>query len=105
MSGEQTVIVRRHWNDYRTLDLPLDKVTGAHWTNVSGGVHQKSPHRFIQVYMRCNLIPEGSDFPHSCQHGHRPHWIKVCVVKKDNTKDVFALLKKAADKDTEDKKQ
>lgn len=85
------VTVRRQWNDYRTIDVPLGDLWGFHWRQVSGGVCQRLPRPFLHARMWCSSIPVGSDFPHSCLHGPPPHAILVCLCKKDN-REVFRRL-------------
>ena len=29
---------------------------------------------------------------HSCRHGNGPHWIKVCIVKKDQDPEVWKKI-------------
>ncbi len=94
-----TVSVRRQWNDYRTLNVPLGDLWDFHWRQVSGGVGQRLPRPFLHARMWCSSIPEGSDFPHSCLRGPPPHAILVCVCKKDN-RAAFDRLCELARKDS-----
>ncbi len=89
------VTVRRHWNDMNTIDVPMGDLWDFHWRSVSGGFGSKSPRPFIHARMWCSSIPEGSYFPHSCEHGPAPHAILVCLCKCDNA-EVFDLLKEKA---------
>lgn len=41
--------------------------------------------------MYCDKIVEG-ELAHSCRHGEGPHYIKVCVVKKDNDKATWEQI-------------
>ncbi len=82
--------VRRQWNDYRVGQVNLADVGGLHWTSISGGVQSVCPQPFIHGYVSCALV-EG-DIPHSCRHGSGPHSIKVVVVKKDNSNDVWEAV-------------
>lgn len=59
-----------------------------HWSEVSGGVHARSPYAMIHGYMSCDALISG-DLAHSCRHGRGPHSIKICVVRKDNDPAVF----------------
>lgn len=88
---EIRVTVRRQWNDYRTLAVPLSDLWGFHWRQASGGVGQRLPRPFLHARMWCDSIPDGSDFPHSCRHGPPPHAILVCVCKEDN-REIFDRL-------------
>jgi hypothetical protein len=78
------VSVRRQWNDQRTIDVPLSDLWDFHYRSVSGGIQVRLPRPFLHARMLCTSIPDGSDFPHSCQHGPPPHEILVCICKKDN---------------------
>ena len=82
MSGP-VVKVRRQWNDYRIAIFDIDKVTGLHWDNESGGVHATAPQYFVHGYVMCNAMISG-ELAHSCSHGEGPHRIKVCLTKKGN---------------------
>ena len=86
------VTVRRHWNDWRTLNVRRSDLSDLHWSSLSGGVNKPSARPFIHGYISCDVILGNSNFPHSCQHGTGPHRIKVCIVKKDNTKAVMDML-------------
>ena len=91
------VVVRRQWNDWRELECRREDITGLHWDQIGGGVGARAPRPFLHGYISCDRIPDGSDFPHSCQHGAGPHRIKVVVVKKDNDRTMFAALAAAAE--------
>jgi hypothetical protein len=84
------VVVRRHWNDWQKGKVLLEKLDKLHWDRVSGGHHAPAPQPFIYGYTLCTDI-EG-EIGHSCLHGEGPHRIKVCIVKKDNNKEVMRRL-------------
>ena len=88
------VQIRRQWNDWRIAIVDSSKLSGLHWDNWSGGVRAPSPQYFIHGFVWCNDY-EG-DLAHSCSHGDGPHSIKVCIIKKDNNREVFAKLKSMA---------
>ncbi len=92
------VVVRRHWNDWQTAVYPLAATSGWHWSDISGGVHVPSPRPFVHAYVSCDAALRG-EVAHSCLHGEGPHRIKVCLVKKDNTRAVVAWATARADKD------
>lgn len=92
--SSQMVNIRRQWNDWREATVPLSKLSGIHWSRISGGVRAKAPQPFIHAYIWCNEIQ--GDFGHSCIHGSGPHPIKVCIVKSANSKEVFDLLLRSA---------
>lgn len=85
------VAIRRQWNDWKIAEINLEKLTGLHWDEISGGVQKRSPRPFIHGYCNCTDIV--GEISHSCQHGDAPHHIKVCVVKKDNPKQVFEKVR------------
>ena len=80
---EQKVLVRRQWNHWADAAVPLNKLEGLHWSDISGGVAVRSPRPFVHAYISCREIDD-SDFGHSCRHGQGPHRIKVCVTKTVN---------------------
>jgi len=87
----ETVWVRRQWNDWRQACFRLDDVEGLDFSDTSGGVVARAPRKFLHGYVACDAMLEG-DLAHSCRHGNGPHRIKVCIVKKDNSKEVYAKL-------------
>ena len=96
MTDEETdrVYIRRQWNDYRSASTEFSFIHGLHWGWFSGGVGAPCPQPFIHGYVSCADV-EG-DIAHSCRHGHGPHSIKVCIVKKDNTKQMWDRLLEVA---------
>lgn len=92
---EQTVVVRRHWNDWRKATYPLSALTGVHWSDTSGGTGGRANQRYVHGYVDCDGMLEG-ELAHSCLHGEGPHRIKVCVVARDNSPRVMALLRAEA---------
>ena len=80
----ETVTVTRQRGDWRKIDVPFASLDGWHLGTLSGGVRTPSPTPILMAYMWCDLIPEGVEFGHSCEHGPGPHRIKVIVQKTDN---------------------
>ena len=91
---EPVIWVRRQWNDYRDAKYRLSEVSNLHWTDTSGGVRARAPRDFIHGYVSCDGMLEG-ELAHSCAHGSGPHYIKVCIVKKANSKQAYALAEQA----------
>ena len=89
--SEQTVKVRRQWNDHRIATYRIADVHGLHWSEMSGGINARAPREFLSGYVLCDEML-GGELAHSCRHGRPPHQIKVCVTKKDNSKGVYATL-------------
>jgi hypothetical protein len=89
------VQIRRQWNSFQIASVLEDKLENIHWGSVSGGVGVLTPRPFIHAYVWCNDV-EG-EIAHSCVHGEGPHWIKVCIVRKDNESAVYDRLKSIAD--------
>jgi len=92
----EKVYVRRQWNDWRIAGYFLTDVSGLHWDSISGGIMAASPRPFLSGYVLCTEMVEG-ELAHSCEHGPPPHKIKVCITKKDNTKEVYEKLSALAD--------
>ncbi len=88
-----TVFVRRSWKDHRVAEIPLEALTGLHLTRVSGGARSKSPRPMLHGFIPCNTNG-ACDIPHSGLHGTCPHSIKVVVVQCDNSKALYAELRK-----------
>lgn len=91
MTEDSLVTVRRQWNDWRLASVKIEDIDGLHFSDMSGGVRGRSPRPFLHGYIACDAIVDG-EVAHSCRHGRGPHWIKVCVVKKDNTKETYERL-------------
>ncbi len=92
----EVVTVCRQWNDWRVLEIPVDKLYWFEMRDYSGGVGARSPRPMLHAHMLCTAIPEGSDFPHSCRHGPPPHVIVVCIRKKDNSLALYNKLRAEA---------
>lgn len=92
---DETVIVRRHWNDFRKAKVLRRNLAGLRMDQISGGVNTCSPHPMVYGYMYCNQILEG-ELAHSCAHGPGPHEIKVVVVGVDNPRKLMRELKAEA---------
>jgi hypothetical protein len=94
---ELTVWIRRSWDDVgRKAEIPVSELDSVHWDTRSGGTQAPTPQPFLHGYINCLLISD-SEVPHTGWYGGPcPHRIKVCVVMKDNTPEVFELLVKKA---------
>lgn len=88
---QNTIWVRRQWNDWRDALYPLDDIENPHWDNFSGGIQSQAPQYFIHGYVWCDAMIEG-ELAHSCAHGEGPHRIKICVVKSANSKNAYKNL-------------
>jgi hypothetical protein len=86
---EKTIIVRRQWNDWKKGEFRFADLSGFHWSDMSGGVGAIAPRGFLHAYVLCTDMLDG-ELAHSCRHGPPPHRIKVCIVKKDNSKETYA---------------
>ena len=84
------VRVRRDWNDHRIGTVRWSDLENPKWDDISGGEQNHTPQPFIHAYVWCNKVR--GDIAHSCAHGPPPHNIKVCLVRKDNTKIVWDRL-------------
>ena len=93
------VLVCRQWNDYRSIYVDENKLSGFHVSLISGGVNVPSPYPMLYAYMSCEDIPEGEDFAHSCKHGEGPHRIKVCITQKGNDKALYRKLRRLVEPD------
>lgn len=87
------VSIRRQWNDYRIAEVEFSDLRQLHWDNVSGGVKSRSPKSFIHAFVSCDKIV--GDISHSCVHGKPPHHIKVVLIKKDHTLEIWEKILEA----------
>jgi hypothetical protein len=83
----ERVYIRRHSTDWRIGYISQNEIDGLHWSTVSGGVGRIASQPFIHGYVSCDRVR--GEVSHSCAHGEGPHRIKVLIVKKDNTKEIF----------------
>ena len=90
MTDAQKIQIRRQWNDWRIAEVSFDKIEGLRWDKLSGGVRAPAPQPFIHGYVSCADVD--GDLAHSCRHGEGPHNIKVCIVKKDNSTEIWKKL-------------
>ena len=90
-SGDNTPVrIRRDWNDHRIGTVRWSDLRDSHWDDISGGEQNPTPQPFIHGYVWCDVVQ--GDIAHSCAHGPGPHNIKVCLVKKDNSREVWGRL-------------
>ena len=90
-SGEDAPVrIRRDWNDHRIGTVKWSDLRDSHWDNISGGEQNPTPQPFIHGYVWCDIIK--GDIAHSCAHEPGPHNIKVCLVKKDNSREIWGRL-------------
>jgi len=94
ISGRTAVRVRRQWDDQRIGAVRWSELSNVHWDSVSGGTQAQSPEPYIHAFVWCNKVK--GTIAHSCIHGPGPHNIKVCLVKKDNSKAVWNRMLKLA---------
>jgi hypothetical protein len=86
-----TVTVRRQWNSPESASVASNSIENLHMSDVSGGVRARAPRAFLHGYVWCDQLIDG-ELAHSCRHGPGPHRIKVCVVKRDNSKAIYDYL-------------
>ena len=88
-TDDTLVVVRRQWNDWRQAKVKFSALDGIRWDRISGGVGAPAPQPFIHGYIWPDAIVEG-EVAYSGRHQYNT--IKVCVVKKDNSREIFAKL-------------
>jgi hypothetical protein len=93
--SDETVVVRRHWDDWRRATVRRSSLEGLRIDRVSGGVGRVSPYAMVYGYIWCDQISDG-ELAHSCKHGPPPHEIKVVVVGVDNSPKLMKALKAEA---------
>lgn len=90
-SGDNSPVrVRRDWNDHRIGTVKWSDLRDPRWDSISGGEQNPTPQPFIHGYVWCDTVQ--GDIAHSCAHGPGPHNIKVCLVKKDNSREVWSRV-------------
>ena len=57
---------------------------------MAGGTQIESRKPFIYGYVWCDKVR--GDIAHSCIHGPPPHNIKVCLMKRDNSREIWNRL-------------
>ena len=92
--GKSSVHVRRDWNDNRIGRVQWSDLENPRWDTVAGGTQLESRQAFIYAYVWCDKVR--GDIAHSCTHGPPPHNIKVCLLKQDNSGDVWNRLNQIA---------
>ena len=91
LDGTEEVVVQRQWNSWQQGTVKLSDIERPRWDDISGGVQAPCPQPFIFAYTWCNALTSG-EVNHSCMHGQGPHWIKICILKKYNSKAVYQHL-------------
>jgi hypothetical protein len=89
--AEDSVWVRRHWNDFRNGRVLLTSMRHFHFREISGGVRARSPRSMLYARIWCDRLVEG-EIAHSCGHGPGPHEVLVCIVQRDNSKALYKRL-------------
>jgi len=95
---EKTVVVRRTPSDYRPATYKLSDINELHWNEVSGGIRTSFMGQFnIYCKVWCDKHISKDGVAHSGEfglenHGACPHYIKVCILKKDNPEIYETLL-------------
>ena len=84
------VYIRRQWNDEKIGAVPFDQFHNPYWDDISGKMMQRAPRLFIHGYVWCTDAED--QIAHLHTHEDGPHWIKVCVVRKDNSRETFKRL-------------
>lgn len=95
MMETENVNVVRQPGDYKGGTVKLSSILDLRWDNISGGVKKKTGHYYLYGYIYCDEIIEG-EVSHSCSHGECPHYIKVCIQKNSNDKEVYKYLSEFA---------
>jgi len=88
---EDSVWVRRHWNDWRHGRVLLTSMRHFHLRDAFGGVGARPPRPMLFARIWCDSIIEG-EIAHSCAHGPAPHEVLVCIVQRDNSKVLYKRL-------------
>jgi len=92
LCAERTyVTVRRSPRDWRRAKYLLENVSDLRWSYITGGVQTLTARKFLYGRVVCDKMAEG-ELAHSCTHGEGPHEIKVCILKTDNSRQVYNLL-------------
>ena len=91
--GRRTPVrVRRDWDDHRVGTVRWSDLGNPRWDMVSGGTQTRTPEPCVHGYGMCDKVR--GNIAHSCIHGPGPHNIKVCIVQKDNSRQVWDYLMK-----------
>lgn len=96
MTGERTVEVRRHPQDWKKAAYRLSSLRDPRWDSIAGGVGRGTSREYIFGYVWCDAMISG-ELAHSCVHGPPPHEIKICITQAGNDPETYAQLKEQAD--------
>jgi hypothetical protein len=88
---EDFIFVRRQYDDYRIAKYRLSDISDIKWDWISGGAMVRTSRPFLYGKVICDAMVDG-ELAHYGIHGSCPHFIKVCIVKKDNDPEVYNLL-------------
>jgi hypothetical protein len=88
-----TVWIARGWGDGLAIEVPVDCLSGLHVATAAGGTLRRLPRPTLAAYMDCTVIPDGSEFGHSCLHGPPPHRIKVLIFQSHNDRRAYRGLR------------
>lgn len=84
------VYIRCRWNDKKTGAVPFGQFHNPYWDDISGEMMHRAPQPFIHGYVWCTDAQD--QIAHLRTHEDGLHWIKVCVVEKDNNRGTFKRL-------------
>ena len=84
------VYMRRQWNGEKIGSVPFAQFHNPYWDDISGEMMQRAPRSFIHGHVWCTDAQD--QIAHLRARKDGPHWIKVCVVKKDNNREIFKHL-------------
>ncbi len=95
-----SIVVNRGWGDWRKIVVPEEALSGFHLADFAGGTHSRLPRTCLAAYMSCDVIPDDTDFGHSCTHGPAPLRIKVLIHEAGNEKSYARLQALARNQET-----
>lgn len=90
-ADDPLIVVRRQYNDHRMAGYRLSRISGLHWSSLSGGARRLANRTYMHGYVFCDAMESG-ELGHSCVHGPPPHRIKVCITQKYNERTFKNLL-------------
>lgn len=83
--------VRPGWRDWHVAHVPIVDLSDLHWDHILGDADARPAAAILHGFVRCDSVLAG-ELPHLALGGPHPHSVRVCILKEDNDRRVFARL-------------
>ena len=85
------ICLHADWKAWQSATARFVDIHDLHWHQPAG-----APHALVHGYVACTDIVAGQ-IPHQCDPRTAPHRLRVCILKRHTTADVYAMLARLAD--------